>query len=198
VLLTRFEPEKTATDRVRQVATCNASHREENQPAPAGDFEFAEDGVQMLFHHRQTQLGVVGDLLVAPALADKLRNFPFALCEPGDAWQPEKPKSPRVFLVSATIFAGDEKMRSRHTDGIDLLKLDRRAQMRGLRMTHLFSLKSVRCSERIRRRASIHSCLRARHRSKISTGIGELAFVRFASSGPFSHTAQNSRAALFW
>ena len=30
-----------------------------------------------------------------------------------------------------------------------------------------------------------------------SEGIGEVAFVRFASSGPFSHSAQNSRAAGF-
>jgi hypothetical protein len=28
---------------VKQVATCNASHREENQPAPAGDCQFAKD-----------------------------------------------------------------------------------------------------------------------------------------------------------
>ena len=38
-----FEPEKTATDGVRQVATCNASDREENKPAAAGDCQFAKD-----------------------------------------------------------------------------------------------------------------------------------------------------------
>lgn len=80
----------------------------------------------------------MSDLLVASPLAGQLRNFPFALCEPGDAWQPEKPESPRVFLVSATIFAGDEKMWSRHADGIDLLELNCREQMRGSRMTYLF------------------------------------------------------------
>jgi hypothetical protein len=94
--------------------------------------------VQVLFHRRQTRAGVLSDLLVASPLAGQLRNFPFALCEPGDAWQPEKPESPRVFLVSATIFAGDEKMWSRHADGIDLLELNCREQMRGSRMTYLF------------------------------------------------------------
>ncbi|HEY2045346.1 MAG TPA: hypothetical protein VGG93_02075 [Candidatus Udaeobacter sp.] len=94
--------------------------------------------MQVLFHGRQTQAGVLSDLLVASPLAGQLRNFPFALCEPGDAWQPEKPESPRVFLVSATIFAGDEKMWSRHADGIDLLELNCREQMRGSRMTYLF------------------------------------------------------------
>jgi hypothetical protein len=39
--------------------------------------------------------------------------------------------------------------------------------------------------------------LRTRHRFRISGGIEEFALVRLASSGPFSHTAQNSRAALF-
>ena len=47
--------------------------------------EFAKDRVQMLFHDRQTQPGVIGNLLVAPALADKLRNFLFAPCQPDKA-----------------------------------------------------------------------------------------------------------------
>jgi hypothetical protein len=43
--------------------------------------------------------------------------------------------------VSASIFAGDEKMWCRHADGIDLLELNRRAQMLGSRMMHLFFLE---------------------------------------------------------
>jgi len=53
-----------------------------NKPSAAGDFEFAEDGVQMLFHHRQTQAGVISDLLVTPPFTDKSRNFLFA---PGES-----------------------------------------------------------------------------------------------------------------
>jgi len=48
------------------------------------------------------------------------------------------------------------------------------------------------------RRACVHCCFSRRHRSKISDGIGDAAFVSCASSGPFSHTAQKSRAARFW
>ncbi len=47
-----------------------------NKPAAAGDFELAEDGVEMLFHHRQTQTGVVSDLLVAPSFTNKLGQLP--------------------------------------------------------------------------------------------------------------------------
>jgi hypothetical protein len=92
----------------------------------------------MLFHCLQTQAGVFSNLFVAVSFAGQLRNFPFAPCETGDGREPEKPESPGVFPVSATIFAGNEKMWSRHADGIDLLELNRRAQMRGSRMTHLF------------------------------------------------------------
>ena len=54
---------------------------------------------------------------------------------------PGKRKSlsrPESFPVPATIFARDEKMWSRHADGIDLLELNCRSQMRQSRMMHLF------------------------------------------------------------
>src|SRR5438132_13825174 len=59
-----------------------ASAHQRNKPAAAGNFEFAEDCVEMLFHHRQTQAGVVSDLLITPPFAGKPRNFLFA---PGES-----------------------------------------------------------------------------------------------------------------
>jgi hypothetical protein len=56
---------------------CDSAHQR-NEPAAAGDFELAKDGVEVLFHHRQTQAGVIGDFLIRPPLADKSRNFLFA------------------------------------------------------------------------------------------------------------------------
>ena len=52
-----------------------------NKPSAAGDFELAKDRVKVLFHHRQTQTGVISDLLVTPPFADKTRNFLFAPSE---------------------------------------------------------------------------------------------------------------------
>jgi hypothetical protein len=109
----------------------------------------------MLFDCRQTQAGVFSDLFVAVSLARELRNFALAPCEPGEAWQPEKPKSAGVFPASATIFAGDEKVWSRHADGIDLLELNCRAQIRGSRMTHLF-LFEIRALPRTDSTSHIH------------------------------------------
>ena len=54
------------------------SSHQRHKPAAAGDFEFAEDRVKMLFHHWHTQPGVFGDLLVAPPVANKRGNFLFA------------------------------------------------------------------------------------------------------------------------
>jgi hypothetical protein len=56
---------------------CDSAHQR-NEPAAAGDFELAKDGVEVLFHHRPTQAGVLGDFLIRPPLADKSRNFLFA------------------------------------------------------------------------------------------------------------------------
>ena len=92
----------------------------------------------MLFHCRQTQACVLSNLLVASPLTGQLRNFPFTPGEPGQAWQAEKPESPGLFAASAKIFARDEKMWARHADGIDLLKVNRRAQVRLTRMIHFF------------------------------------------------------------
>ena len=78
------------------------------------------------------------DLLVASPFTGQMRNFLFPPCEPGQAWQAEKPESPRSFAVAAKIFARDKEMWPRHTDGIDLLELNRGPQMRESRMTHLF------------------------------------------------------------
>jgi hypothetical protein len=61
--------------------TISSAHQR-HKPAAAGDFEFAEDRVKVLFHHRQTQTGVIGDLLVTPPFTDKSRNFLFT---PGES-----------------------------------------------------------------------------------------------------------------
>jgi len=109
-----------------------ASTHQRHKPAAAGDFEFAEDRVEVLFHHRQTQPGVIGDLLVAPALADKLRNLLFApgqsdksrqsqtidvnrktACRP--PCRPPRKKNFNFFEMSALkIFRKGEPNRQRH------------------------------------------------------------------------------------
>jgi hypothetical protein len=73
----------------------------------------------MLFHHRQTQPGVIGDLLVAPALADKLRNFLFA------PRQPDKSRQTRGG-VRTKILAPDKEVRSRYAGRLELLQMNRR------------------------------------------------------------------------
>lgn len=112
----------------------------------------------MLFHCLQTQAGVFSNFFVAVSFTGQLRNFPFAPCEPGDGREPEKPESPGVFPISATIFAGNEKMWSRRADGIDLFELNRRAQMRGLRMMYLFFFE-IRALLRTHSKLRIHPFL---------------------------------------
>jgi len=53
----------------------------------AGDFEFVENRVQMLFHHLQTQARLIGDLLVTPPVTNQSRDFLFARREPGEMRQ---------------------------------------------------------------------------------------------------------------
>jgi hypothetical protein len=95
----------------------------------------------MLFHCRQTQAGILCNLLIASPLTGQLRNFPFASSEPGQAWEAEKPESPGSFAAPGKIFAGDEKMRACHADGIDLFHVNGRSQMRLTGMIHFFFLK---------------------------------------------------------
>jgi hypothetical protein len=72
-----------------------------------------EDRVEMLFHHRQTQAGVIGDLLVTPPFADKSRDFLFAPRE-SDKMRQTGARSLATLSRRAQIFALDEKMRPRH------------------------------------------------------------------------------------
>jgi hypothetical protein len=90
----------------------------------------------MLFHHRQTQSGVIGDLLIAPALADKLRNFLFAPCQPDKSRQTQS-RWRRPGGVRTKILAPDKEVRSRNAGRLELLQMDRRAQMRQSRVMHL-------------------------------------------------------------
>ena len=48
-----------------------------NQPTTAGDFELAENRVNVFFHRRQTRTSFIGDLLIALPIADKLDDFTF-------------------------------------------------------------------------------------------------------------------------
>jgi hypothetical protein len=67
----------------------------------------------MLFHHRQTQACLIGDLLVATPFAYKSRNFLFA---PRESDQMRQTEAHRPGTPTAQIFALDQKMRQGHTD----------------------------------------------------------------------------------
>jgi hypothetical protein len=97
------------------LAICDSSHQG-NEPAAAGDFKFAEDCVEVLFHHRQTQASVISDFLITPPFADKPRNFLFA---PGELDKMRQTGARRPGTRSrAQIFAFDKKMRLRHAEVI--------------------------------------------------------------------------------
>src|SRR2546428_7750975 len=82
-----------------------------HKPAAAGDSEFAEDCVKMLFYCRQTQAGFIGDLLVAPPIADKSYQFPSALRELDEIRQTGTRRSVGRSSLTAQIFALDKNMR---------------------------------------------------------------------------------------
>jgi hypothetical protein len=84
--------------------------------AAAGDFKLAEDPVNVLFHRRQTQAGVVGDFLITPALTHKSRNFLFAACKLDHMRQTGARGPGTRSSLTAQIFALDKKMRLRHAD----------------------------------------------------------------------------------
>src|SRR5438046_8810944 len=65
----------------------DASAHQRHEPAAAGDFEFTEDRVKVLFHRGQTQPGVISDLLVTPTIADKSDKFLFATRKPNQMRQ---------------------------------------------------------------------------------------------------------------
>jgi hypothetical protein len=112
----------------------------------------------MFFHGLQTQAGIFSNLFVAASFARKLRNLSFAPCQASQAWETEKPESSGSLAVPAEIFTGDEKMWSSHADGIDLLELNRCAQMRGSRMRHLFFFE-IRALLRFHSASRIHPFL---------------------------------------
>jgi hypothetical protein len=84
----------------------------------------------MLFHGLPNQTGVLRDLLVTSPFTGQLRNFPLAPCEPGQAWQTEKPESSGSFAGPAKVFTSDEEMWPGHANGIDLLELNCGLQVR--------------------------------------------------------------------
>jgi len=72
--------------------------------------------VEVLFHHRQTQAGVISDLLVTPPIADKPRNFLFAPGESDKMRQTRARRPATRSSLTAQVFALDKKMRLRHAD----------------------------------------------------------------------------------
>ena len=75
---------------------------------------FIADGVEMLFHHRQTQTGAISNLLVAPSFTNKSGNFLFA---PGESDKMRQTRARRRGMrtsLTAQIFALDKKMGLRH------------------------------------------------------------------------------------
>src|SRR5947207_11392616 len=92
----------------------DASAHQRHEPAAAGDFEFAEDRVKMLFHRRQTQAGAIGDLLVTAPFTDKSRKFLFSACKPDEMRQTGAGRPGTPSNLTAQIFALDKKMRLRH------------------------------------------------------------------------------------
>jgi hypothetical protein len=139
----------------------------------------------------------LSNLIVASPLTRQLRNFWFAPCEPGDAWQPEKAESTGPLAVPAKIFAGNEKMWPRHAEGIDLLELNGRTQVRLTRMIHLFFFKVDPASRTHLWLRIPPFLLETTASTQNPAGIEKFTLVLLASSGPFSQTAQKSRAALF-
>jgi len=119
-------------------ATPRHSAQQRNKPAAAVNFEFAEDRVEVLFHHRQTQAGVISDLLVTPPFTDKPRNFLFAPCESGEVRQTDACLPGMHSSGRAQILALDEEMRPRHADRTQLFQMECRSQMRRSWMTDAF------------------------------------------------------------
>src|SRR6266567_2173778 len=119
------------------------SSHQGHEPTAAAYFELAEDRVEMLFHHRQTQTGVISDLLVAPPFTDKSRNFLFAPGESHEMRQTGARRRPRGrSSVTAQILALDKKMRPRHASRNELFQMERCSQLRRSGMMHLFFPKA--------------------------------------------------------
>src|SRR5206468_197769 len=96
--------------------TLRNSEQQRDKLAATGDFEFAEDSVNVLFHSWHTQSGAAGDFFVTPPLADESRNFLFT---PRKLEQTRQNRAripgPRNRLPTQ-VLALDEKMRPRQTD----------------------------------------------------------------------------------
>src|SRR5438067_10981810 len=97
-----------------EMARHGPSAHQRHEPAAAGDFEFAEDRVKMLFHRRQTQAGAIGDLLVTAPFTDKSRKFLFSACKPDEMRQTEAGGPGTPSNLTAQIFGLDKNMRLRH------------------------------------------------------------------------------------
>src|SRR5205823_9380151 len=91
-----------------------ASAHQRNEPATAADFELAEDCVKVLFHHWQTQAGVISDLLITPPFTHKPGNFLLAARKPYEMGQTGARRPGAPSSLTAQVFALDKKMRPRY------------------------------------------------------------------------------------
>src|SRR5260370_27131559 len=98
----------------------SGSTHQGHELAAAGNFEFLENRIEMLFHHRQTQACRIGDFLVAPAIADQSRNFLFARGEPDEMRQTGVRRLGRLPSRTACVFALDQKMWPRQVGWAEL------------------------------------------------------------------------------
>src|SRR5437773_5240733 len=94
----------------------DASAHQRHEPAAAGDFEFTEDRVKVLFHRRQTQAGVISDFFVALPSADELRNFLFPPGKSDELRQTRACWASSLSKVTPQIFALNKKMRPRQAN----------------------------------------------------------------------------------
>src|SRR5215813_3521522 len=93
----------------RRVPPLRSEHQRD-EPAAAGNFEFAEDGVNMLFYHCHTQMCRFGDLLVALSVANKSRNLLFPRGKPGENRQVATPRCAASVTVATQVFALNQEM----------------------------------------------------------------------------------------
>ena len=70
--------------------------------------------MDMSFHRRQTEAGLIGDLLITSPIEDKSHNFLFPICKPNQMRQTGTRRPGARSGLTVQIFALDKKMRLRY------------------------------------------------------------------------------------
>ena len=73
-----------------------------------------EDRVDMFFHRRQTEAGLIGDLFITSPIEDKSRNFLFAIGKPNQMRQTGTRRPGARSGLTVQIFTLEKKMRLRY------------------------------------------------------------------------------------